>query len=191
MNQNPYSEGKRKEIPKEELEALPQDLKEHEDLSKNREKYPRDRKEIIKKVFFSEDPYEQIAERFGFNPAHLRNNICKLKLVWTRKAEYWPENQISSILAAKRKTPPPAPKKSEPRKTTPELKRDIARSKVEKFVKSENPDTDLPIDKKVSDHMRLLGAKGGRVKSDAKRIAAKQNVLKRWAAKRKDQDSQS
>jgi hypothetical protein len=191
MNQNPYSKGEQNEMPKEGLEAIPQDLKEHEDLAKNREKYPRDRKEIIKKVFFSEDPYEQIAERFGFIPAHVRNNICKLKLVWTRKAEYWPENQISSILAAKRKTPPPAPKKPKPKETTPELKRDIARSRVEKFVKSENPDTDMPIDKKVSDRMRLLGAKGGRAKSDAKRIAAKQNVLKRWAAKRKDQHSPS
>ena len=191
MNQNPYSEGEQNKIPKEDLEALPQDPKEHEDLAKNREKYPRDRKEIIKAVFFSQDGYEQIAERFGFNPAHLRNNIGNLKLVWTRKPEYWPENQISSILAAKRKIPPPAPKKPKPKETTPELKRDIARSRVEKFVKSENPDTDMSIDKKVSDRMRLLGAKGGRAKSDAKRIAAKQNVLKRWAAKRKDQDSPS
>ncbi|CAM8625090.1 hypothetical protein MCEMIH22_00282 [Candidatus Methylacidiphilaceae bacterium] len=184
MNQNPYSESEQNEIPKKGLEALPKDLKEHEDLSKNREKYPRDRKEIIKKVFFSEDPYEQIAERFGFNPAHLRNNICKLKLVWTRKAEYWPENQISSILAAKRKTPPPAPKKPEPKETTPDLKRDIARTRVEKFVKSENPDTDMPIDKKISDRMRLLGAKGGRVRSEKKRIAAKANGLKGGKPKR-------
>jgi len=186
MNQNPYSEGEQNEMPKEGLEALPQDLKEHEDLAKNREKYPRDRKEIIKKVFFSKDPYEQIAERFGFIPAHVRNNICKLKLVWTRKPEYWPENQIISILAAKRKTPPPAPKKPKPKETTPELKRDIARSRVEKFVKSENPDTDMPIDKKVSDRMRLLGAKGGRSRSEKNRLAAKRNILKRWATKRSE-----
>ena len=184
MKQNPHNEGEPNEIPKDGLQARPNNQKEHEDLDKNREKYPRDRRDIIEKVFFSEDPYEQIAERFGFIPAHVRNNICKLKLVWTRKPEYWPENQIISILAAKRKTPPPAPKKPKPKETTPELKRDIARSRVEKFVKSENPDTDMPIDKKVSDRMRLLGAKGGRVRSEKKRMASRANGIKGGKPKR-------
>ena len=40
------------------------------------------------------------------------------------------------------------------------------------------------LSEKVSSLMRILGAKGGRVKSEKKRLAAKRNILKRWATKR-------
>ncbi|NBR24008.1 MAG: hypothetical protein EBU08_09610 [Micrococcales bacterium] len=62
-----------------------------------------------------------------------------------------------------------------------------ARKKVERFLVTNEIGLAISgecLSEKVSNLMRVLGAKGGRVKSEKKRIAAKQNILKRWATKR-------
>ena len=62
-----------------------------------------------------------------------------------------------------------------------------ARKKVERFLLSNEPHLAISsecLSQKVSSLMKVLGAKGGRVKSEKKRLAAKANALKRWSANR-------
>lgn len=62
-----------------------------------------------------------------------------------------------------------------------------AKKRVERFLLSYEPHLAISsecLSEKVSNLMKVLGAKGGRVKSEKKRLAAKQNALKRWSAKR-------
>jgi hypothetical protein len=62
-----------------------------------------------------------------------------------------------------------------------------AKKRVERFLLSYEPHLAISsecLSEKVSSLMKILGAKGGRVKSEKKRLAAKQNALKRWSAKR-------
>lgn len=62
-----------------------------------------------------------------------------------------------------------------------------ARKKVERFLSTNEIGLAISgecTSEKVSNLMRILGQKGGRVKSEKKRLAAKQNALKRWSANR-------
>ena len=62
-----------------------------------------------------------------------------------------------------------------------------AKKKVERFLLTNEVGLAISgecLSEKVSSLMRILGAKGGRVKSEKKRLAAKRNILKRWATKR-------
>jgi len=62
-----------------------------------------------------------------------------------------------------------------------------ARKKVERFLVTNEIGLAISgecLSEKVSNLMKILGQKGGRVRSEKKRIAAKQNALKRWSAKR-------
>ena len=62
-----------------------------------------------------------------------------------------------------------------------------AKKRVERFLLSYEPHLAISsecLSEKVSSLMKVLGAKGGRVKSEKKRLAAKANALKRWSAKR-------
>jgi hypothetical protein len=62
-----------------------------------------------------------------------------------------------------------------------------ARKKVEGYLLTNEVGLSISgecLSQKVSSLMRILGAKGGRVKSEKKRLAAKRNILKRWATKR-------
>ena len=62
-----------------------------------------------------------------------------------------------------------------------------ARKKVERFLVTNEINLAISgecLSEKVSNLMKILGQKGGRVRSEKKRIAAKQNALKRWSAKR-------
>ena len=146
---------------------------------------------------------KQIAEKYKMTITNVRYYIRRQRTVWTREPEYdWtrrpeyipesePLEQPRTVSVLEIAVPPSAEEKQVQEETASENGKDRARKKLEKFVASGNPDSSMSIDKKVSDRMRLLGAKGGRAKSNAKRIASKQNALKRWAAKRKDQDSPS
>ena len=62
-----------------------------------------------------------------------------------------------------------------------------AKKRVERFLLSYEPHLAISsecLSEKVSSLMKVLGAKGGRVKSEKKRLAAKANALKRWSANR-------
>lgn len=62
-----------------------------------------------------------------------------------------------------------------------------ARKRVERFLLTSEAGLAISGEcssEKISNLMRLLGTKGGRAKSEKKRLAAKQNALKRWSAKR-------
>jgi hypothetical protein len=62
-----------------------------------------------------------------------------------------------------------------------------AKKRVERFLLSYEPHLAISsecLSEKVSNLMKVLGAKGGRVKSEKKRLAAKANALKRWSANR-------
>jgi len=62
-----------------------------------------------------------------------------------------------------------------------------ARKKVERFLVTNEIGLAISgecTSEKVSNLMRILGQKGGRAKSEKKRLAAKRNILKRWATKR-------
>ena len=62
-----------------------------------------------------------------------------------------------------------------------------AKKRVERFLLSNAPHLAISsecLSDKVSNLMKVLGAKGGRVKSEKKRLAAKANALKRWSANR-------
>jgi len=62
-----------------------------------------------------------------------------------------------------------------------------ARKRVERFLLSSELHLAMSgecTSEKVSSLMKILGAKGGRAKSEKKRLAAKRNILKRWATKR-------
>ena len=64
-----------------------------------------------------------------------------------------------------------------------------AKKRVERFLLSSELHLAISgecTSEKVSSLMKILGAKGGRSRSEKKRLAAKRNILKRWATKRSE-----
>ena len=64
-----------------------------------------------------------------------------------------------------------------------------ARKRIERFLVTNEVGVAMSgrcTSEKVSSLMKILGAKGGRSRSEKKRLAAKRNILKRWATKRSE-----
>jgi len=64
-----------------------------------------------------------------------------------------------------------------------------ARKRIERFLVTNEVGVAISgrcTSEKVSSLMKILGAKGGRSRSEKKRLAAKRNILKRWATKRSE-----
>lgn len=64
-----------------------------------------------------------------------------------------------------------------------------ARKRIERFLVTTEVGVAISggcTSEKVSSLMKILGAKGGRSRSEKKRLAAKRNILKRWATKRSE-----
>lgn len=64
-----------------------------------------------------------------------------------------------------------------------------ARKRIERFLVTTEVGVAVSggcTSEKVSSLMKILGAKGGRSRSEKKRLAAKRNILKRWATKRSE-----